>query len=224
MRTALRQTASATSVPAWAFVAWGCLIVLALRFVTRDALRYFALDEMVFGRFWPRKLWLLAHITGGIVALLLGPVQFWPGLRRKALAAHRWTGRLYLMGVLTAAGSAFHLAFFIPPDEGGWPAGVALFTLACVWLTASAMALVAIRGGLVGIHKEWMIRSYVLTFAFVTLRWWGDFPVISSTGTVTERIVTISWVGWALPLLVTQMIFEVKRMRRESLAPARSSV
>lgn len=136
------------------FSAWAILVFLALRFIARDALRYFTLDEAIFGRFWPRRIWLLAHIVGGMLALLLGPLQFWSGLRRRALSVHRWTGRLYLAGVLVAAGSAFHLIFFIPPSDGGWVTGVALFTLAFVWLTASGMALVSIRNGSIGSHKE----------------------------------------------------------------------
>jgi uncharacterized membrane protein len=170
-------------------------------------------------------MWLLPHIAGGMLALLLGPLQFWSGLRRQSLRVHRWTGRLYLVGVGLAAGSALHLAFFIPPSEGGWAGGVALFTLAVVWLTASALAVAAIRRGLVNTHQEWMIRSYVLTFAFVNLRWWVDFPIISSAGTVAERLTTISWLSWTLPLFVMEVILQWKRarpslgMRGETMKP-----
>jgi hypothetical protein len=77
------------------------------------------------------------------------------------------------------------------------------------------MSLVAIRGGLIQIHKEWVIRSYVLAFAFVNFRWWFDFPILSSAGTYAERAITIAWIGWALPLFVTEVILQWKRMRLE---------
>lgn len=57
-----------------------------------------------------------------------------------------------------------------------------------------------------------MIRSYVLTFAFVNFRWWIDFPLISSAGTAAERLITISWLGWALPLFATEVALQWKRM------------
>jgi hypothetical protein len=213
-----------------AWLTWGVLILLAWRFITRDALRYFDLDEATFGRFWPRRMWLLPHIAGGMLALLLGPFQFWSGLRRQekvnslSLRVHRWTGRLYLVGVGLAAGSALHLAFFIPPSEGGWAGGVALFTLAAVWLMATALAVVAILNGLINTHQEWMIRSYVLTFAFVNLRSLGDFPIISSAGTVAERLTTVVWLSWTLPLFVTEVNLEWKRTRPgKRLHPSRRS-
>ena len=156
----------------------------------------------------------MAHSVGGTLALLSGPFQFWLGLRQRYLAVHRWIGRLYLAGTAFAAGSALHLAFFIPSSDGGTATGLALFTLAVFWLTASSMALVAIRGRLIQIHKEWMIRSYVLAFAFVNFRWWSDFPILSN-GAYTERAITMAWVGWALPLFVTEVFLQWNRMRLE---------
>ena len=97
-----------------------------------------------------------------------------------------------------------------------------LLTLAVFWLTASAMGLVAILRGLILIHKEWMIRSYVLAFAFVNLRWWFDLPILSNIGTHTERVITIAWLAWALPLFATEVILQWKRMQREWIRSARS--
>jgi hypothetical protein len=192
---------------------WGMLFLLALRFIERDVIRYFAFDETIFGRFWPRRMWLLAHSVGGMVALLSGPFQFWPGLRQRFLTVHRWTGRLYIIGTVLAAGSALRLAFFIPSSEGGRAAGLALFVLALFWLTASAMGLVAIRSRLFEIHREWMVRSYVLAFAFVNIRWWFDLPLFSNIEAYTERVITVVWVSWSLPLFATEVILQWKRMR-----------
>ena len=176
---------------------------------------YFGFDEAIFGRFWAHRLWLMPHIVGGMLALLLGPFQFWSGLRRRALRFHRWTGRVYVFGVILAAGAAFHLSFFIPPDDGGWVVGWSLFTLAAVWLTSVAMAIRSIRNGQVETHKEWMIRSYVLTFAFVNFRWWIDFPFIATLGTPTERLTAVVWTGWTLPLFITEVVLQWKRTVRQ---------
>jgi hypothetical protein len=38
------------------------------------------------------------------------------------------------------------------------------------WVTTTTRAYLAIRRSLIDQHKEWMIRNYVVTFAFVTFR------------------------------------------------------
>ena len=43
-------------------------------------------------RFWDVRWWLVTHITGGTVALLIGPFQFWSGLRRRHLRVHKMSG------------------------------------------------------------------------------------------------------------------------------------
>jgi uncharacterized membrane protein len=197
-------------------VLWSAIILLALRFLARDAFKYFRFDETIFARFWAHRFWLMPHIVGGMLALLLGPFQFWSGLRRRALRFHRWTGRVYVFGVVLAAGSAFHLSFFVPSSDGGWVVGLSLFTLAAVWLTSAMMAIRSIRNGRVETHKEWMIRSYVLTFAFVNFRWWVDLPVIATLGTPTERLTAVVWTGWTLPLFVTEVVLQWKRTGRQT--------
>ena len=56
--------------------------------------------------------------------------------------------------------------------------GASLVTLAIFWLVSGGMAYLAIRNRRVQMHKEWMIRSYVLTFFFVNARLWPDLPFI----------------------------------------------
>jgi len=36
-------------------------------------------------------------------------------------------------------------------------------------------------------HKEWMIRSYVVTFAFVIFRWLNEVEAIKGLGNFVER-------------------------------------
>lgn len=66
---------------------------------------------------------LRAHITGGSVALLLGPWQFSTKLRERALNLHRWLGRIYLAAVALGSLAGFTLAFFSeegPPTRFGF--------------------------------------------------------------------------------------------------------
>jgi hypothetical protein len=47
----------------------------------------------------PYKWWLLPHGIAGACALLLAPLQFAEGLRRRYTALHRTTGTIYVIGV-----------------------------------------------------------------------------------------------------------------------------
>ena len=199
---------------AFKFLVLGGLVLLGLRFFFQDAFPYYSISERSYGRFWSQWGWLLAHVVGGTLALFMGPLQFWSGFSRKYVQLHRWTGRLYLSGVLLGASTAFYLSFFITL---GWAIGVALFTLGAVWLTTSAMAYLAIRNRQVDVHKEWMIRSYVLTFAFVTFRLLNEFQFIADLG-IEDRFAMVAWVSWVIPLFVTEVVLQWKRIRPVNLS------
>ncbi len=190
---------------------WVSVAAVALRFIIRDAVGYFSIEQASYGPFWPRWGWLLTHVIGGMLTILLGLFQLWSGLGQKYLRFHRLTGRLYLIGVLLGAGAAFYLSCH---SVVGWTFGVSLFTLAAIWVITSAMAYVAIRHGQVQAHKEWMTRSYVLTFAFATFRLWIDLPQLSGLGTRLERYTTIAWLSWTVPLFVTEAILQLQRVIR----------
>ena len=80
-------------------LAWVCIVGLALGFVLKYAFHYYLhYNPTAFDPYWPRRAGLLFHISGGMLALLTGPFQFWTGLRQKHMQVHRWTGRLFLLG------------------------------------------------------------------------------------------------------------------------------
>ena len=95
----------------------------------------------------------------------------------------------------------------------GWGFAVGLMGLASAWLVTTGMAYYSIRRGLVELHKEWMIRAYVVTFAFVTFRILSDYSPMSRLQPENDRSLTISWVCWVVPLAITEMVFQLKRVR-----------
>ena len=72
------------------------------------------------------------------------------------------------------ASRALYLAVFVPAADDGWMNGASLMTLAIFWLVSTGMTYLAIRNRRIQTHKEWMIRSYVLTFFFVNARLWPE--------------------------------------------------
>ncbi len=110
--------------------------------------------------------WLLLHVAGAATALLVAPVQFLPVARRRR-GLHRWLGRIYVTGCSLGGVAGLVLAF----GSTAGPIAMAGFgSLALAWLVTTILAWRhAVARRLVQ-HRAWMIRSFALTFAAVTLR------------------------------------------------------
>ncbi len=187
----------------------GCVAAMALFFVFVAAVPYLTLDQQRFGVYWPRRGWLVVHIAGGVVALLSGPVQLWLGLSRRRLAFHRTLGLVYATSVAVSSVAAFYLAFH---TAYGWVFGMGLSGLAVAWVSTTSLAMLAIRRGVIAQHQEWMIRSYVVTFAFVTFRAVAIALEAAGVGTPQERIAAMSWFCWSIPLLITECILQGRKI------------
>jgi uncharacterized membrane protein len=187
------------------------LILFAGKFVLRDVIRYFGFDKETFGVYWDYKWLLIGHISGGLLALLIGPFQFWKKLRDKYAATHRLLGRVYLIMVLTAAICSTYLAWSSSIQLNfSW--AFALQISAIAWATTAVMAYISVRSGRITQHKEWMIRSYILTFSFAIFRWLIDIPfVINLMEKSGERKPTMAWFSWVVPLLIAEIIFSLKK-------------
>ena len=61
-------------------------------------------------------------------------------------------------------------------------------------------------------HREWMMRSYAVTFAFVTFRFGVD--TLASQGVaVSDAQGIMAWACWALPLLLLEPLLQLRRLR-----------
>jgi hypothetical protein len=82
--------------------------------------------------------------------------------------------------------------------------GAGLAGLGVAWLSTTGLAFLAIKRTLIDQHKEWMIRSYVVTTAFVTFRILFLILESAGVGSLNERLAIASWFCWAVPLLLTE--------------------
>jgi uncharacterized membrane protein len=202
-----------TGTAKWAatILAWSGILGLAVSFIYKYVLFYYRhYDAASFDPYWPRRAWLFLHINGGSLALLMGPWQFWSGLRQRNLTVHRWTGRLYVFGVTIGIIGAVGLS---ATSTFGWGFVTGIRGLALAWFVTTGMAYYTIRKGLVSLHKEWMVRSYVTTFAFVTFRFLQDYSPMSRLRPESDRDITIAWACWVVPLAITEMVFHLRRLR-----------
>src|SRR5215510_14244635 len=96
----ITETASKLNVSRrGAKVLQGLAIVTAAIFLAGFAFPYFTLDQQRFGVYWPKRSWLLLHITGGMFALSLGPFVLWLGLNRRRMTLHRSLGVAYMSSI-----------------------------------------------------------------------------------------------------------------------------
>ncbi|WP_242092839.1 DUF2306 domain-containing protein [Aestuariivivens sediminicola] len=185
-------------------LAWLLLMVFSAKFIIKNALPYFGFDEAVFGKLWDYKWSLIAHVSGGILAIIIGPFQFWKSFRNKFLRIHKLLGRIYLIAILIGTLSAIHLAW-TSALKIHWTWAMSLQGLAFAWMVTAGMAYISVRRKRIQQHRDWMARSYVVTFAFVTFRWLYELPMLQDLGTFIERGPTTIWVSWTVPLLITEI-------------------
>lgn len=161
---------------------------------------------------------LRVHVAASGIAMILGAFQFFKPLRRKAPSIHRWMGRGYVLACVVggAAGGAIALS-----STAGPIAGWGFFLLAILWAPFTLMAWVSAMRRNFDAHERWMIRSFALTFAAVTLRIY--LPVASAMnpdGFPLDAYRAIAWLAWVPNLIVAELfIATLRKPRRPKVAP-----
>lgn len=180
---------------------WGLLLLGAV-LMAFVAARYYSLDPAVYFQpevYEARTTGLLVHITGMLVAVLVGPFQFLRRLRERHFGVHRALGRVYLAGAVVGALGGLYLA---PFSASGVVSDVAFALLGIGVLLTTTVALLRILHGDVQRHREWMTRSYALIFAAVMLRLYLPFLEAAFGPEVGYAIV--AWACWVPNVLVAE--------------------
>ncbi|MDB5477251.1 MAG: hypothetical protein JWP49_2762 [Phenylobacterium sp.] len=153
--------------------------------------------------------WLFVHAGLAATALLLGPLQFLPRLRLKQPRLHRWIGRTYVFACLTGGSAGLALAM---GSTAGPIARVGFAALAVTWLITTAMAWRMILHRRFDDHRRWMIRSFALTFAAVTLRIYMPLAQILHIDPM-EAYRAIAWLAWVPNLMVAELYLARRPLR-----------
>ncbi len=183
----------------------------ALWFIVRSALPYLGFSPDHYGPyFWPRRWGLVLHVAGGITALTVGVVQLWLGFTNRIAGLHRALGKVYVGVIAVASVCGFYLAATI---SGNVPYGSGLFMLCVAWVITTTMAVIAIRHRNVLQHREWMMRSYAVTFAFVTFRFGVDGLIAWQGMEPRDAQGAMAWACWAVPLLLLEPLLQLRKLR-----------
>jgi uncharacterized membrane protein len=159
-------------------------------------------QDVVFNPLWRTAFYV--HIAGGMLSIVLGPLQFVRYFRKRFLNAHRLVGKIYVSSILfLAAPTGLFMAFYA---NGGFYSTLGFFLMSVLWFFTTYMAVKTVRLKRIEEHVRWMVRSYALTFAAVTLR--ILVPLMSFTNELSEDTIVIStaWLSWLINLLIAELL------------------
>ena len=155
------------------------------------------------------------HRLGGAIYLLLGAMQFMPGLRAQRPMLHRVSGRVFIGLGLLAAASAVYMSFAFPYSSTEMAPTVVFATV----LSYSALrALAHIRRREVQAHREWMTRAYAVGLGVSTVRILGVGASYATGISVRDLIGPSFWAGFTLTLVGAELWIRAQRAPRAASA------
>jgi Predicted membrane protein (DUF2306) len=90
--------------------------------------------------------------------------------------------------------------------------------LCVAWVLTTSMALYAIHTRRIEQHREWMLRSFTVTFAFVTYRlvssWLHQWIHVTDDPVADDIDTLMAWACWAVPLLIAEPLIQLRIVRR----------
>jgi uncharacterized membrane protein len=128
-----------------------------------------------------------------------GPFQFSTPLRRHSPRLHRTLGKIYVIAVVTGASLAAYIDVTVDANKN-WMINAGLLSSPLAW---GLTALIAYRTAVTrnfNVHRQWMIRSYLITFTFLLVRLpnpiraWRDMSVADSS-IVLPLLMFLCYVG-----------------------------
>jgi uncharacterized membrane protein len=142
---------------------------------------------------------LIPHTLAGTIALLAGPIQFSTRFRQRHLQFHRVLGRIYVVCVFVGSFTGIALAAGRP----GFP-GTSM--QAAAWMVCTTAAFITARNRQIAVHRQWMARSYAVTFTFVSSRvlnlmpaYWSHLgDVLAAVGVIAFTLASILLVDLGL--------------------------
>jgi uncharacterized membrane protein len=135
---------------------------------------------------------LIPHTLAGILALLIGPINFSSRIRQHHLRLHRILGRIYVISVFVGSFTGIALA-------AGRPGLPGTSMQAAAWMVCTTAAFITARNRQIIQHRQWMARSYAVTFTFISSRvlnlwprYWSHLgDVFSAVGVIAFTLASL---------------------------------
>ncbi len=151
------------------------------------------------------------HVFSALLALFAGFTQFSKTFFKQHRKLHRLIGKIYAWDILVIN---FPTGMMLALNANGQlPGRIAFILLDVLWAYFTFKAVISAQNKDFSNHKNYMIRSYALTFSAITLRTWhillsNHFPADS-----TQLYVMEAWLGFVPNLIVAECIIRYKSYR-----------
>jgi uncharacterized membrane protein len=182
------------------------IALYALSFLVR---RGAAFPPDLFDSFTARPWGIYSHVLFGGLALIIGPFQFRRDILARRRSWHRNLGKIYVACAFATGLVGLYMALF---SFGGLNTHLGFGVLGALTMAATATAYARIRALDVTRHREWMIRSFALIFAAVTLRIELPLLIVAYKGQFPPAYAIVAWLSWVPNLLWAE--WYVRRSRR----------
>jgi uncharacterized membrane protein len=200
---------------------WWVVTVFAVP-IALYAMAYLVFRERMFPpqlkeSFLARPWGIYPHALAGAIALLLGPFQFHRGLLVRRRPLHRVLGKIYVTaGVVTGAAGVYMAVYAF----GGAVTKLGFGALGVLLVVTTIRAFTAVRRRDIPTHREWVLRSYALLYAAVTLR--IELPILIAVfrGDFTPAYQIVSWLCWAPNILLIEAYVRRTRAAARPVAEA----
>lgn len=197
----------------WAVFAGALLIsVYALGYVVLGDRLY---PPNLADSFRARPWGIYTHAFAAMLALGVGAFQFRTGLRARRPRLHRVLGRIYVPAAIVTGASGLYMAAY---SYGGTITHLGFGLLGAGVILTTSIGFARIRARDTATHREWMIRSYALIFAAVTLRILLPLLIIAYAGNFDPAYRWVSWLSWVPNIIWAE--WYIARMRRRPVRPA----
>lgn len=197
---------------------WALMVVLSI-LTAIYSWRFIFFTDFFAAEEWQHHLYkhpvaTYAHFGLGPLALMIGGFQFLEKIRLRNTNIHRTIGWIYTASCIWAGVAALPLAV---NTTAGPLAAVGFLLLSVFWVCATGKALILARQKDFYAHRVWMIRSFALTFAGVTLRLYiglfHGFMEIDFAPVYTFA----AWFSWVGNLLAVELYLASQTKQRANL-------
>jgi hypothetical protein len=174
----------------------------------RDDVQFLRLKQgYIHNPIWKTAFYI--HVFSAIIALFAGFTQFSSQILKEYRQIHRLVGRIYVWDILVIN---FPVGMIMGIyANGGLPGKIAFVLLDCLWFAFTYKAYISARKKSFLTHKNYMIRSYALTFSAITLRSWKIILSHSFAIDLAELYVIDAWMGFVPNLMVAEWIIRSKK-------------
>lgn len=112
------------------------------------------------------KWFFYPHILLGTISLAIGPFQLTKKSQQNP-RLHKMLGKIYAVAIFI---NILMVPYLSLSATGGIGTTIAFLILNLFWLWTTSMGVIRATQRKIRAHKEWILRSYAITWVFVTFR------------------------------------------------------